>query len=130
VAAIVAAAAAIVTLTGAAAWNDMIGWRSIVALAKVGTKPDAAPAAASAPVKGEAALPLPRRGETALLRARALAAGGRLRDAMSALDAVRPTDAEQPDADRLRADIQRQLLALTAVPSNAPDREKGERRDR
>jgi tetratricopeptide (TPR) repeat protein len=130
VAAIVAAAAAIVTLTGAAAWNDMIGWRSIVALAKVGTRSDPAPAAASAPVARDAALPLPRRGETALLRARALAAGGRLRDAMTALDAVRPTDPEQPDADRLRADIQRQLLALTTLPSDAPDGQKGERRNR
>ncbi|HEX3644969.1 MAG TPA: hypothetical protein VHT95_05135 [Vicinamibacterales bacterium] len=130
VAAILAAAAAIVTLTGAAAWNDMIGWRSIVALAHVGTRSDPAPAAASAPVARDAALPLPRRGETALLRARALAAGGRLRDAMTALDAVRPTDPEQPDADRLRADIQRQLLALTAVPADAPDRQKDERRNR
>ena len=130
VAAIVTAAAAIVTLTGAAAWNDMIGWRSIVALAKVGTRSDPAPAAASAPVARDAALPLPRRGETALLRARALAADGHLRDALTALDAVRPTDPQQPDADRLRADIQRQLLALTPVPSgDAPDREKGERRN-
>ena len=131
VAAIVAAAAAIVTLTGAAAWNDMIGWRSIAALANAGTRSDPSPAAASAPVARDAALPLPRRGETALLRARALAAGGHLRDAMTALDAVRPTDQEQPDADRLRADIQRQLLALTPLPSgDAPDGEKGERRNR
>jgi tetratricopeptide (TPR) repeat protein len=131
VATIVAAAAAIVTLTGAAAWNDMIGWRSIVALAKVGARSDQAPAPASAPVARDAALPLPRRGETALLRAHALAAGGHLRDALTALDAVRPTDPEQPDADRLRGDIQRQLLALTPVPSSgAPDREKGERRNR
>jgi hypothetical protein len=28
------------------------------------------------------------------------------------LDAVRPTDPQKPDADRLRADIQRKLLAL------------------
>ena len=49
----------------------------------------------------------------------------------SALDAVRPTDPQQADADRLRADIQRQLLALTPMPSgDAPDREKGERRSR
>jgi hypothetical protein len=48
-----------------------------------------------------------------------------------ALDAVRPTDPQQADADRLRADIQRQLLALTPMPSgDAPDRETGERRGR
>jgi tetratricopeptide (TPR) repeat protein len=130
-AAIVAAVAAIVVVTGAAAWNDMVGWRSIVALAKVGARSGPAPAAASPPVSRDAALPLPRRGETALLRARALAAGGHLRDALSALDAVRPTDPQRPDADRLRADIQQQLLALTPLPSGeAPDREKGERRNR
>ena len=70
---------------------------------------------------------LPRRGEMALQRARALAAGGHLRDALVTLDAVRPTDPQQLDADRLRADIQRQLLASTPVPSgDAPDHEKGE----
>jgi hypothetical protein len=128
VGAIVAAVAAIVMFTGAAAWNDMIGWRSIVSLANVGTQSGSPPAAASAPVSRDAALPLPRRGETALLRARGLVAGGHLRDALSALDAVRPTDPQRPDADRLRADIQRQLLALTPLPS--ADREKGERRNR
>jgi tetratricopeptide (TPR) repeat protein len=131
VGAVVAAVAAIVMFTGAAAWNDMIGWRSIVSLANVGTRSAPPPAAASAPVSRDAALPLPRRGETALLRARGLAAGGHLRDALSALDAVRPTDPQRPDADRLRADIQRQLLAFTPLPSGeAPDREKGERRNR
>ena len=61
-------------------------------------------------------LPLPRRGEMALDKARSLAAGGRLHEALSALDDVRPTDTQKPDADRLRADIQRQILALTAMP--------------
>jgi tetratricopeptide (TPR) repeat protein len=132
VAAVIAALAAIAVFTGAAAWNDMISWRSIVALARGGTRSNPTPAAAPpAPLARDAALPLPRRGETALLRARALAAGGHLRDALSALDAVRPTDPQQPDADRLRADIQQQLLALTPVPSGeGPDREKSERRNR
>ena len=131
VAAIVVLAAAIVALPASAAWNDVIDWRSIAALAKVAVRSEAAPAAVSVPVARDAALPLPRRGETALLRARALTAGGHLRDALTALDAVRPTDPQQADADRLRADIQRQLLALTPLPSaDAPDREKGERRIR
>jgi tetratricopeptide (TPR) repeat protein len=56
----------------------------------------------------------PRRGEMALMRARELAASGYLHDALSLLDRVRPTDAEHADADRLRADIQRQLLRLAA----------------
>jgi hypothetical protein len=130
VGAIVMVAIAFVAATGAAVWNDLIDWRSLVALAKAAGRAEAAPAAVPGPVAGDASLPLPRRGETALLRARALMAGGHLRDALSALDAVRPTDPQQPDVDRLRADIQRQLLALTPVPSgDAPDREKGDRRN-
>jgi len=131
VATIVVLATTIVALTGVAAWQDMIDWRSIAALARVGDRSETVPAAVSVPVARDAALPLPRRGETALLRARALTAGGHLRDALVALDAVRPTDPQQADADRLRAEIQRQLLALTPMPSgDAPDREKGERRSR
>jgi len=131
VATIVVLATTIVALTGVAAWQDMIDWRSIAALARVGDRSETVPAAVSVPVARDAALPLPRRGETALLRARALTAGGHLRDALVALDAVRPTDPQQADADRLRAEIQQQLLALTPMPSgDAPDREKGERRSR
>jgi tetratricopeptide (TPR) repeat protein len=130
VAAVVLIAIAVAALTGVAAWKDLIDWRSIASLAQVATRSETAPAAASVPVPRDAALPLPRRGETALIRARALTASGHLKDALAALDAVRPTDPQQPDADRLRADIQRQLLALTPVPSGeAPDREKGERRN-
>jgi hypothetical protein len=70
--------------------------------------PQASAQAPSAPD----ALPLPRRGEMALARARALAAGGRLHDAMATLDQIRPTDGEKVDADRLRADLQRQLIGL------------------
>jgi hypothetical protein len=72
--------------------------------------------AASAPVARETVLPLPRRGETALARARTLAAAGRLRDALAALDEVRPTDPQKADADRLRADVQHQLLAAIDRP--------------
>jgi tetratricopeptide (TPR) repeat protein len=122
-------AAAIAALGGVAAWNEMIDWRPLVALAKVAVRSEPL-TAAPAPVAHDASLPLPRRGETALVRARALTASGHLRDALSALESVRPTDPEQPDADRLRADIQRQLLALIPVPSGeAPNREKGERRN-
>ena len=62
---------------------------------------------------------MPRRAETALARAKALDDSGRLRDALAALNDVRLTDPELADADHLRADIQRQLLAL-AAPSNSP----------
>ena len=58
---------------------------------------------------------IPRRGETALARAQVLATNGRLRDALAALDLVRPTDPQKPDADRLRADIQKQLIGLSSL---------------
>jgi tetratricopeptide (TPR) repeat protein len=131
IAAIVVAATASVALAGAAAWNDTAAWRSIAAFAKVAARSDPPSAPASPPVARDAPLPLPRRGETALLRAQALTAGGHLHDALAELDAVRLTDPEREDADHLRADIQRQLLALAPVPyGGAPDREKGDRRNR
>ncbi|MBI3400014.1 MAG: hypothetical protein HY048_01230 [Acidobacteria bacterium] len=107
--------------------TERVDWRSLLALAGAG--PDDAPVAAAAPVAPELVLPLPRRGEMSLARARSLAAGGHLHDALIALDAVRPTDPQKADADRLRADIQHQLLALTELPGSPPaDREKGDRR--
>jgi tetratricopeptide (TPR) repeat protein len=74
-------------------------------------------ASAVVPLARDVTLPLPRRGETALARARALAAGGQLRDALTALDAIHPSDPLFPEASRLRADTQRQLLALTSRPA-------------
>jgi hypothetical protein len=65
------------------------------------------------PPTAERTLPIPRRGETALGRAQALAARGHLHDALNVLDDVRITDPQRPDADRLRTDIQRQLLAVS-----------------
>jgi hypothetical protein len=73
-------------------------------------------------IAADAAPPPPRRGEIALGRARALADGGHLHDALIALDDVRSTDSQKADADRLRAEIQHQLLGLPADPG-----EKGER---
>jgi hypothetical protein len=67
---------------------------------------------------------LPLRAETALTRARMLAAGGRLHDAMAALDPIRPTDPQKGEADRLRADLQRRLIALT-VPDDSVPVERG-----
>jgi tetratricopeptide (TPR) repeat protein len=68
---------------------------------------------------------IPRRGDTALARARVLATNGRLRDALAVLDLVRPTDAQKPDADRLRADIQKQLIELASL-SLRPPTDKGD----
>ncbi len=82
-------------------------------VAAVLTQPE--PQAAPSPSAVERPLPIPRRAETAISRARALAASGRLHDALQALDLVRITDPLRPEADRLRADIQQQLLAVNGA---------------
>jgi len=79
-----------------------------------------------APVPQDLTLPLPRRGEMALARGRALMAGGRLHEALAVLAQVRATDPQREEADRLRAEIQHQLLALTPMP--APPASGSERR--
>lgn len=76
--------------------------------------------AAAAPITQDLSLPLPRRGEMTLARGRMLAANGRLHEALAVLDQVRPTDSEKEAADRLRGEIQRQLLALTPMPPAPP----------
>ena len=60
-------------------------------------------------------LPLPQTSEAYLARARALRATGRLYDALAALDRVPVADPLRPEADRLRADVQRQLLSLVTL---------------
>ena len=91
---------------------------------------DPTPALASvAPVARDTSLPLPRRGETSLVRARALMAAGHLHDALAVLETVRPTDPQKAEADGMRSDIQRQLLALTTKPAPpSGERQKGDRR--
>ena len=51
-------------------------------------------------------------------------AGGRLRDALKALDRVSLADPFRGEADRLRADIQRDLLAAAGLAGVQP-RETG-----
>jgi hypothetical protein len=91
--------------------SDWFGWRQLVGL------PDA-PAPVAVPETPNADLPLPRRGEIALARAHALAAGGHLSDALLALDDVRVTDLQKAEADRLRSEIQRELLTLTSTSAS------------
>jgi hypothetical protein len=63
----------------------------------------------------------PRRAALALAKAQTLVAQGHLSDALLALDVVRSTDAERVDAERLRGEIQRQLIALaSARPVSEP----------
>ena len=60
-------------------------------------------------------LPLVRTSETILARARALYADGHLHDALRGLDRIDVADPFRPDADRLRADIQRSLLVTAGA---------------
>jgi tetratricopeptide (TPR) repeat protein len=64
-------------------------------------------------------LPVPSPTEAYVGQARALFAGGKLRDALHALDRVPVGDALRPDAERLRADIQRELLALAGAEASS-----------
>jgi hypothetical protein len=96
----------------AAGWGPL-DWASVAAM-------DAPAAQVSGATSRAVTVALPRRGELALARARAFAAAGRLRDALAVLERVRATDPERVEADRLRGEIQLQLLALTSVPARAP----------
>jgi tetratricopeptide (TPR) repeat protein len=92
----------------AALWGPL-DWRELVTLQRP-------PARAAAPAPARQTAPAaPRRGEVALARARAFVATGHLRDALTTLDLVRSTDPQKPEADRLRGEIQLQLIALTAA---------------
>jgi hypothetical protein len=70
--------------------------------------PQAAPQGSIRPAPDP--LPLPTASEVSLARARAWSGNGRLRDALAALDAIRPGDPLRGQADELRARIQQQLL--------------------
>jgi hypothetical protein len=75
--------------------------------------------APSALVTPPTPLPLPSPTEAYLVQARSLFAGGKLRDALRALDRVPVGDALRPEAERLRADIQRELLAVAGAEASS-----------
>jgi hypothetical protein len=104
-----ATAAAIVLVAGIAfvlvAPNGLADWFPVQAT----TGPPAAVEPPPAP------LPVPSPTEAYLVQARALFAGGKLRDALRALDRVPVGDALRPEAERLRGDIQRELLAVAGA---------------
>jgi hypothetical protein len=116
-----AAAIVVVLSAGVLLTTGALGLRGDATVRPAQSAPAVAPAVA-------AALPIPRRGAGALRRAQALAASGRLRDALTALDQVRSTDPERREADQLRGRIQRQLIGLTsradvtASPAGNPSR--------
>ena len=65
-------------------------------------------------------LPVPLPAESLLREARALFASGKLRDALRAVDRVPVGDSLRPEADRLRGDIQRELLAVASAQGASP----------
>jgi hypothetical protein len=82
-----------------------------------GALPESPAMAAAAPLE---TLPVPRGSETMLERARVLAAAGHLNEALTALDRVRLGDPLRPAADRLRGEVQRQLLSLAQIDITSP----------
>lgn len=64
-------------------------------------------------------LPIPAPTEVYITQARSLFAGGKLRDALRALDRVPVGDTLRADAERLRGDIQRELLAVAAAEASS-----------
>lgn len=70
-----------------------------------------APAGAPVATATTVGVPVLSVGEVALARAQALYSRGRLAEALGALDRVGPEQTERSEADRLRVEIQRVLLA-------------------
>lgn len=70
-------------------------------------------------------LPIVRTSEMTLARARALYDAGKLQEALIVLDRVTSSDPVWPDAGRLRAQVQRDVLAAAGL---ALDQEKGRAR--
>jgi tetratricopeptide (TPR) repeat protein len=123
-------AAALVAATGVGGYlvavSDGVDWRTILDLQPTPSRSGATP-----PAPPEVALPLPRRGEMMLGRARSLVAGGRLREALTVLDSVWSADPQKPEVDRLRADIQHQLIGgATRPPAPAVVRDRDKQTSR
>lgn len=82
----------------------------------LGERPISAPAIEPQPA---APLPIVRASEARMARAHELYEAGRLRDALRLVDAIDIGDPLRAEADRLRADIQRDLLATAGSGSPA-----------
>ena len=77
------------------------------------------PARSTTPAAAEV-LPMVRTADTLLDRARELYIGGHLHDAVRLLARIGIADPVRPEADRLRADIQRALLAASSASAPPP----------
>ncbi len=108
-------------------WRVVVGAIAAVSALALGAAPlvswfGGAPVAGGPAESGAMApepLPILRTGESAYGRARELYAGGRLADALRVLDRIDVGDPVRPQAERLRGDIQRDLLAaIRQAPLN------------
>lgn len=101
-------------------WWGLVGTAAFVTVWLIGRLAFSAwqPAEPVAPpvLLANQALPVLTSSDVALVRARTLYARGRLADALKALDRVTLTSELRPEADRLRVEIQRLLLAANASP--------------
>ena len=105
IASIVGIAAAVTLVVAWTSWDRVSALMPNVVLGSA-TRSDAS---SVKPVLEPITMPLSS--ESAFERAQALFRSGRLYDAGRALDLVRPTDPRRPQADELKAAIQRELLA-------------------
>jgi hypothetical protein len=106
-----------ILMSGAVAAAVLTGTLSLVSWF---TDPAASPAAAPERTTVEP-LPVVRSSEITIARARSLYSDGHLRDALRALERIDSADAMRPEADRLRAEVQRALLAAaTGSPQLRP----------
>jgi hypothetical protein len=84
-----------------------VSWPQVLAPARAAERPVAAPVSLDP-------LPVPASAERYLLRGRQHFAGGRLREALVDLERIPLGDPLRPEADRVRGQIQRELLAVAA----------------
>ena len=80
----------------------------------------ASPVSTAQPRSVQDPLPVPSASDVSLARANAWYKVGRLRDALTALDAIRPGDPLRAQADDLRSTIQQKLLDAAAHVAPLP----------
>jgi tetratricopeptide (TPR) repeat protein len=115
--------AAVALLVIAAVGVIVVGFLGITPLDLSAWAPlssSAAPSVSALSVATPGPLPVVSASEAVLARARALAATGRLHDAVHELDRIQLGDPLTPDADALRARVQRELLAVAAAETAPP----------
>lgn len=95
----------------------LIAW---VALNRPDWLPMAAATAGPATVQSAEPLPVPASADMWLSRARHHYDSGRLHDALTALNAIAPTDPRKPQADQLAAEIQGRLLEAARKSPTLP----------